>query len=164
LFVARPSGGDSSSTLIAVDRLSGSVSTIQSDSIRHTFYSNALSEVKAHPISGIGFQALRASHNLYLELWQSGGVFALLSLCILVGGALSLALRLIRHAPAEAGMENFTAALLASMITWLVCALAQPAVYDRYLYIPIGLLLGLAGATGSGASSLNRPGIGERQP
>jgi hypothetical protein len=142
LFFAR-SGDGGGTTLIAIDRLAGSTATIQSDTLRQTFYSTALGEVRAHPLSGIGFQALRASHNLYLEFLQSGGVFALLSFVIFAIGTLGLGIRLSRRSDLDAEVEHLAAALVASTCAWLVCAIAQPAVYDRFLYLPVGLLFGL---------------------
>jgi hypothetical protein len=40
-------------------------------------------------------------------------------------------------------MDGLAAALIASIAIWLIAGLAQNLIYDRYLYLPIGLLLGL---------------------
>jgi hypothetical protein len=43
-----------------------------------------------------------------------------------------------------AALRPLVAGLAASIVVWLINGVAGNQLYDRYLYVPIGLLLGLS--------------------
>jgi O-antigen ligase len=76
-------------------------------------------------------------HNLYLLLWTEGGLFALLawlgfSIIALLVALLSVTDRYIR------------ATIIATVVTFLVVAMANAHMYARYWFAPLVLSLGLA--------------------
>jgi O-antigen ligase len=123
--------------LPGIDRLSGRGAAAQSDVAREAIYGHVIHEVEQRPIVGHGFEYLKGSHNIYLQVLHSGGVIALLGLITLVVGVIATGLRV-----SSRSQQPIVRALLASSLVWLaVDGLFEPAIFDRYLYVPIGLLL-----------------------
>lgn len=124
-------------SLPGVDRLSGSGGVAQSDEVRKAIYSRVISEIEERPLVGHGFEYLRGSHNIYLQVLHSGGVIALAAMLTLVVGVVVTGLRV-----AARSRRPLVRALLVSALVWLgVDGMFEPAIFDRYLYVPIGLLL-----------------------
>ena len=137
-----------SHVLIAVHRLTGSdPSSAPSDSVRRADLKMGFSEFRAHPLTGNGFAVVRDAHDMYLQLVDAGGILALPAFLIFAGGVCSMGLRLRRDRKLSRASQNLAAAFTASMTVWLACGIVSNEVYDRYLYLPAGLLLGLLFAT-----------------
>jgi hypothetical protein len=130
--------------LIAVHRLSGSdPSSSQSDSARSALIHQAVTQFRDHPLTGAGFAGVRTAHDIYLQLLAAGGVLALPAFLLFTAGVLVLGLRLRRAAAFSPATQNLAAACTASMVVWLAGGVFGNEIYDRYLYLPAGLLLGL---------------------
>jgi O-antigen ligase len=129
--------------LVAVHRLDGSDSVSQSDAERSALLHHAFSQFRAHPLTGAGFAVVRNAHDIYLQLLAAGGVLALISFLLFAGGILSLGVRLRRAKALPPATQHLAAACTASMTVWLVCGILANQIFDRYLYLPAGLLLGL---------------------
>jgi len=130
----------------AVERLLGSTSeeVAPATEARTTIYPAILGEVVERPIIGHGFQYIRGSHNIYLQLLHSGGIVALTGFLLFAVGSTVSGLRLARDDTVPADLRSLSRALVASMAVWLgVVGLVAPAIFDRFLYVPAGLTLAI---------------------
>src|SRR5262249_21127462 len=65
----------------AVDRLLGNdPNTAQSDEQRAEFRDDALTQIRAHPITGVGFEVAQTGHNIYLQVVAAAGVLGALGM------------------------------------------------------------------------------------
>jgi hypothetical protein len=129
---------------VVVHRLTGSdPSAASSDSVRQAALKRGLSEFRAHPLTGNGYAVVRDAHDMYLQVVDAGGILALPAFLVFAGGVVLVGVRLRRERELPAVSQNLAAALTASMLVWLSCGIVSNEVYDRYLYVPAGLLLGL---------------------
>ncbi|MGA3056500.1 MAG: methyltransferase domain-containing protein [Candidatus Limnocylindrales bacterium] len=129
---------------VATDRLVGLQPTTESNSIRVADYTQAVASISSNPLVGTGFSSVRIAHNIYLQVLEAGGVLGITAFAIFGIGFLYLGLRLCRDMRLPAEMEAFAAAATASMLTWFAGGLVGNQIYDRYLYVPCGLLVGIA--------------------
>jgi O-antigen/teichoic acid export membrane protein len=137
-----------SHALVSVHRLTGGDPTASmSDADRSKKLRRAVKDIEAHPMTGTGFAAVRDAHDIYLQLLQAGGVLALPPFLLFAGGILAMGLRLRRAPSLSPPTQNLAAALTASMGVWLLSGLLSNLVYDRFLYLPAGLLFGFWFAT-----------------
>lgn len=125
------------------ERLRGDAGAQESDAGRRTAFEEAQETFRSKPIFGDGFEKVRSAHDIYLQLLQAGGLVALVAFGLFAVGALRLGRELRRGAGSS---HELVGALMAAMSVWLVVGLFQNAIYDRYLYLPVGLLLGIGAA------------------
>ena len=92
-----------------------------------------LKDIRDYPLTGVGFG--RHAHSLYLEILQGAGVLCLAGFLWFATRMFATARRL-RH-------NELASAAGASLLTWLVTGILHPGLYDRYLYVPAGILLGI---------------------
>ena len=130
------------SPFVAIERLADPA-TASSDTGRLEYYSAALADFARRPFTGIGFDLVRTAHDIYFQLLQAGGILALASFLVFSAGSLRLGMKLTRDQALSRDMQNLAAALTASLLVWLVAGLVQNLIYDRFLYLPVGLLVGL---------------------
>ncbi len=100
--------------------------------------------VEERPILGYGFENLRGTHDVYLQLLQAGGLLALLSFLLFAAGTLTVGVRCGRSAHLPRDLRALARGLTASIAVWLLAVLVLNIFLDRFLYVPIGLLLGVA--------------------
>lgn len=100
----------------------------RTDSVR-----TALNDFKAHPLTGVGFGG--NAHSLYVQIVQGAGLLALAGFIWFAQRTLRVARSMRAHPLAMAAG--------ASMATWLITGLVHPGLYERYLYIPAGIILGV---------------------
>lgn len=129
------------------DRLGGNAGTQLSNAGRVMAFENAKHAFLANPVIGEGFQSARTAHDIYLQLLQAGGLVAFVSFAVFAMSSLRLGQNLRRATRLDSSQRELAGALIASVSVWLVAGLSQNAIYDRYLYVPFGLLLGMAGAS-----------------
>ena len=130
---------------VTIERLRGGAGAGLSDEQRRQTLKESLEEALAHPIVGAGFAEVRTAHNIYIQLLQAGGLLAL-------AGFASFAAAIIRRArwlahPARGSprwLTSLASGCGASVSVWLLFGMVGNAVYDRYLYIPVGMTLALA--------------------
>jgi O-antigen ligase len=109
-----------------------------SDKTRETIYPKVWSEIEHRPIVGHGFEYLRGSHNIYLEVLHAGGAIGLVALLLLLFGVFKVGLSRV---PSTAS-NGLIRALFASALSWLaVIGLTETGIFDRYHYVPIALLV-----------------------
>lgn len=129
---------------VAIDRLGGGRGATLSDAARKQTLRQSLGDAGDHLIVGGGFAVVRTAHNIYLQLLQAGGILAL-------AGFLAYAAAILRRARWLAltahGSPPWLAALAAaagaSICVWLLYGMVGNTIYDRYLYIPVGITLAL---------------------
>jgi O-antigen ligase len=129
---------------VAFDRLSGGSGAVQSDAQRRVLLEDSLGEAVANPLVGTGFSDVRTAHNIYLQLLQAGGLLAL-------AGFLAFAVSVVRRARWLAmrgrglppSLMSLAAGSGASVCVWLLFGMVGNAVFDRYLYLPVGVVLAL---------------------
>lgn len=138
--------GVSASSLSVIQRLLGgntlaSSSANTSDTARLSHYSEALQAFYKRPLTGYGFEGLRGAHNIILELLSSGGPLALVGYFVVIGGVLSAA-RVV-HARIPANVNIDILGIVGAIVVFLVVSMVDNASLDRFVYLPIGIMLGL---------------------
>lgn len=127
---------------VAFERLGGGAT--QSNVERRQTLQESIEQAGDSLLVGDGFAVVRTAHNLYIQLLQAGGVLAL-------AGFLAFAISIVRRArwlalpshDSPPWLMGLAAASGASFCVWLLFGMVGNAVYDRYLYVPVGLALAL---------------------
>lgn len=128
-----------------VDRLAqGNRSAAASDTTRIEAYSETFHAVIERPVVGYGFEVIRGGHNLYLELAHAGGIIALAAFLCFAWGLLRTGLRLSHDKRLPLPRRADAMGLTGAIVAWLTLSFVQNSVFDRFLYIPAGLLIALA--------------------
>lgn len=128
--------GDS---LVVAQRFTGADLTAQqSDSLRQQIRDQVLQAITERPIAGSGFAVIRDAHNIWLQILHAGGVIGLAGFIVFAVGTVRLGGRL--RLP-DVANRDLAGALSAATLTWLVAGVLQNQISDRYLYVPLGLLL-----------------------
>ncbi|MEA3412034.1 MAG: O-antigen ligase family protein [Pseudomonadota bacterium] len=140
LFVLEPSMV--SKVAMSWHRLTGSVSIGQSDILRVEIFKRSFHEIAGSPVLGNGFSSVRDAHNIFVQVLQAGGLVALAGMCLYVIGYISTVMSLARGLVDER-WSMIAKAIAASVFVWLVSGLVQNAIYDRYIYLPIGFTFSL---------------------
>lgn len=160
--VAASQGPAFASSLSAVQRFMGGTglaaqSAQISDSSRFGSIAESLALFMQRPLTGWGYEAIRGAHNTWLQLASSGGLLALAGWGVIVFGALALGWKMRSTLPELASRDAL--GLCASLVVFLAAGLSMNAVLDRFLYVPVGLILALRFGTSAHA---RRPGSGKR--
>jgi O-antigen ligase len=121
---------------------SSSTSTTFSDDQRTLEAQVAYAQIKARPIEGVGFSVIGNAHDLYLELLDAGGVIALGSFLVFVGGLGVSARRSVRG---PLGDEAIVCSI--AVVAWLANGVFDNQLADKYLYVVPGLLWAIARTT-----------------
>jgi O-antigen ligase len=132
----------------ALERLVGGADpygyVAQSTEERAQIYPAVWHEILQRPLVGHGFEYVRGAHNIYLQLLHAGGLIALTAFFIFAVGITVRGLRLAGTAAIPADLRSLATASVASLGVWLaVGGLVGTAIFDRFLYIPAGLILAL---------------------
>jgi O-antigen ligase len=130
--------------IVTGQRFTGQAAGTQtSNDYRTHAYAAAFRAIVRNPAMGQGFQQARDAHDIYLQLLQVGGIAAFASFLAFASGAIVTARRIIASHHTPASFATLAGGLGASIVVWLITGLAQNELYDRYLYIPVGLLLAM---------------------
>ena len=120
-------------------RLTGGQSAAGSDAQRSQDAQLALVQIAARPLEGVGFSVIQDAHDIYLQLLAAGGVIAMASFLIYLGGLAGAA----RRAWATGARDEVVAASV-TITMWLVNGAFDNQLADKYLYVIPGVLLGLS--------------------
>ena len=113
-------------------------------------YELAWERIREQPLIGIGLDEASAGealegghlvHNLILSQWFSAGILGLVGVVLLVGGALLNGCRTVQRSSPD--QRPLTAALLASLVAFLVFAMGEPILFVRYGWFPVAMLVAL---------------------
>ena len=80
---------------------------------------------------------MKVANNLALQSLQSGGLLTALGLAVYLFGAIVRGLRTSRVS------DGLGTALGLSLLAWLVDGMFQNIIYDRFLFLPVALVLAL---------------------
>jgi len=128
------------------------------DPRRVVLYEEVWQAIQARPLLGYGFENLRGTHNPYLQLLQAGGLLALFSFLLFAAGTLTVGVRCGQIADLPPDLRALARGLTTSIAVWLIAVLVLNIFLDRFLYVPVGLLLGIAGLV------LRDQALGDRAP
>jgi len=147
--------------LEGISRLSGGGDSGLANGQRSSQFSESLHLALGHPVTGIGYQVVADAHSLPLQFWETAGFLGIMALIIYAWGTFHTAWRLYRDpAGLPRGSPQFIGALSISFAVWLLAGLGQNEIADRYIFVPVGLLLGLGIAANEGRKRLNDNGAG----
>jgi O-antigen ligase len=127
---------------VTVERLGGGAGAPQSNEARILALRESITQALDNPLVGDGYSVVRTANNIYLQVFQAGGILAL-------AGFLTFAVSIVRRArwlalPSHGSppwLTGLAAGSGASACVWLVYGMVGNAVYDRYLYVPVGVAL-----------------------
>ncbi|MHA3702219.1 O-antigen ligase family protein [Jatrophihabitans sp. YIM 134969] len=127
---------DAVSQLLTSVRLSNGAGVDASDQVRATLGAQGTADFRHSPFFGIGMQVGLDAHNIYRQLLAAGGIILFGCFVAFAVGALRCALRLGQRYPLA-----FAAA--ASISAWLLFGMVENLLTDRFLYVPVGILVAL---------------------
>jgi O-antigen ligase len=139
--------------LVGFDRLSGGGDATQATGQRSDQLHDSLNIALDHPVTGVGFTVVADAHTLPVQFWETAGFLGIIAMVLFVTGVVTTGLRLRRdkRLPARDG-PLLAGTLTISFAVWFISGLLQNQIADRYIYVPVGLLLGLGvAARASGA-------------
>ena len=102
----------------------------------------ALAQIGARPIQGVGFSVITDAHVIYLQVLAAGGVIAMASFLVFLGGLAGSARRAW-----SSPWHDAVAAASVTLGVWLVNGFFDNQVADKYLYVVPGILIALARLT-----------------
>jgi hypothetical protein len=138
------------------DRLSGGGTAPGANSQRIDQFFESVDIALDYPVTGVGFQVIADAHSLPVQFWEAAGFLGLISIIIYLAGVFGTGFRLMRDRHLPPGIADFAGALTVSVAVWLISGLFQNQVADRYIYVPVGLLLGLTVAARAWRSQQGR--------
>ena len=116
--------------------------------IRLEGYREAWERIHEQPLIGVGWDEKSIDavlgtdhgvHNIILSPWMSGGVLGLLGVVLVLYGAFTCGLDTLRLAAARD--RSLLAALLASVLCFIVFAMGEPILFVRYGWFATALLV-----------------------
>jgi O-antigen ligase len=142
--------------LEGIDRLSGGGDSSQATGQRTDQFHESLTIALDHPVTGIGFQVVADAHSLPLQFWETAGFLGIVAIVLYSAGVFRTGWRLYREQGLPRGSPQLAGALTISFAVWLIAGLLQNEIADRYIYVPVGLLLGLGLVAKAGGSEPHR--------
>lgn len=128
----------------ALERLSGSTDSEYANEQRFELIEDGLDVALDHPFTGVGFARILDSHSVPVQVLQSGGVLALSALLLWALGFLRLGASLSRNPRVPTANAQLSAAMLAGLAGWFLPGILAPQIVERFIFVPAGILLGLA--------------------
>jgi hypothetical protein len=129
----------------------GDPSAAGSDAQRSQDAHLAIAQIRARPLEGVGFSVIQDAHDIYLQVLAAGGIVAMASFLVYLGGLA----RAARRAWVRAPRDEVVAALV-TISMWLVNGVFDNQLADKYLYVIPGVLLGLSRLAAADAVSSDR--------
>jgi O-antigen ligase len=96
----------------------------------------AFRTIEARPLTGVGFSAAKAAHNVYVQVWAAAGVLGILGIVGLVVSVARMAWRIPRE-------SLLLASMLSSYVGYLVAAAYSTVFWDRYLWLHLAITVAL---------------------
>lgn len=126
--------GGALSRVLGYDSTSG-----DSDEDRLVRYSSAVEMFYQSPFWGGGLSQVRYAHNIYLQVIHAAGLIGAIGLLLMFGGMLLFSVRGFFSAKTSFESDAYFSILL-SLLAWMLVGMVQNPLYDRFLYVPVGLL------------------------
>jgi hypothetical protein len=128
----------------SVGRLVGTQSSRESDSDRLVVLRETFERGADSPIFGTGFDLALQGHNIYLQLWSSAGLLGIAGLVAVVAGLGRVLLGAARAEHGDPAARILAVGVLGGGIGYLVASIFQNILWDRYLWVYLGLGLSSA--------------------
>jgi hypothetical protein len=141
--------------LVGLDRLGGGGSALLADAARSEQLKQSLDIALNHPATGVGFQTILDAHSVPVQFWEAGGILGVLAFILYITGVFGTGWRLLRDRRLPTGIPELAGVLTISFAAWPIGGLYTQMLGDRYIYIPVGLLLGLQLASATPRSELS---------
>jgi O-antigen/teichoic acid export membrane protein len=110
-----------------------------SNAVRVSTLSQNVTEYLGKPVTGVGFSHATAAHDVYLQLLVAGGPIALAGFLAFFWSLTRRSTTLMRNLP-RSSYRTSIAGLTAGMLGYLVYSLFQNTLWERYLWLYLGLL------------------------
>lgn len=136
-------GANTDCTAGAWERLFGGNGTDYSDQVRQSLLEEAKTQLESSPVIGVGYHAIRLSHNILLQLLVSGGALGLGAFLLYLGTVVSWIKRLQPPEALLLRLHYLVPTLYAGFASWVANGMFQPDTVSRNYYMPVGLLLAL---------------------
>jgi O-antigen ligase len=112
-------------------------------------YREAWLQIQANPVIGVGLDegssqrvlGPKTVHNFLINPWFSAGIFGLLGILAIIAGAFAAGSKAVRLSPPSG--RPLAAALLASLVVFVVFAMGEPIIFVRYGWFAAALLITL---------------------
>jgi len=132
------SGSNAVARLLGLDGLGAAAS----DAERWLLIETALDRLEISPLIGSGFESALEAHNVYLQVWTGAGLLGFAGVALLVGTALHRyrEARGIARNDRDA-MVTLALGLACGWLGYLVVALFQNPLWDRYVWMPVALIV-----------------------
>ena len=120
--------------------------------LRVSGYKSAIRSIEHQPLVGIGFTvdgqvtafSDDAVHNMFVRSWYEGGVVTFVGLLMIFAAMFAVfRRRLLDHRNDGGPIAPLTAALLGSMMAYLVAAMSAPILFARIGWVVVALLIPL---------------------
>jgi O-antigen ligase len=143
----------------SVARLRGGSGSVVSNSERTELLHETMDLIWERGVLGYGYQLARVAHDVVLQFLVSGGALGLAGYLVIVIGAIVLARRLAddRELPGDARV--LAGALGASIVVLVAAGLVQNTTIDRFVYMPLGLVVGLGLARSREQTAMEPSGV-----
>jgi O-antigen ligase len=130
----------------AVSRLLGDESSAESDIAREQLREGAFVQIRENPVIGGGFESAREAHSIYLQLWAAAGMLGL----IFIVGVGIVVIKVL--AESRRTGDILCIGLASSYLGYLAAGFVVNSLWDRYLWLQLALVLGLAATHGPPAA------------
>ena len=141
-IIAPPDSGVGKLVPSSLSRLSPSENTTEiSDTERGSRLDDSIGFIKERPVLGYGFQWVESSHNTVLQLLMAGGILALAGFFLVLIGYLKIGFGL-RNGLSDT-RRDLSVAVTISLLIYVISGLVVNHIFERYLYIPAGLILAI---------------------
>ena len=115
----------------------GSSGSNESDRAREALRTQGLSDFWHRPLWGNGYNYLTRAHETHVQILASAGVLGAIAYVLYFGSALKGGWDIRREYP------DLGTAVWISTGVWLILGFMENQIADRYLYVPIGILVAL---------------------
>jgi O-antigen ligase len=150
--------------LEGINRLSGGGDSTLANGQRSDQFHESLEIALDHPVTGVGFTVVADAHSLPLQVWETAGFLGILALVLYSAGVFRTGWRLYREQGLPRGSPQLAGVLMISFAVWLIAGLLQNEIADRFIYVPVGLLLGLGLAAKAMGSEPDRSEPAAEEP
>lgn len=130
--------------------------------LRLQTFDEAWQWIRASPVFGVGFDSASATssgvglvHNVLIATWFQGGVFALVGIALVLVAAAGTARNAWVMAESSES-RRLAAALFAAVGSALTFSMANPILFQRYVWVPVFLAVALVGHQARGRVVANR--------
>jgi O-antigen ligase len=119
----------------ALLRVIGGGTADEADAGRAYHYARGWARIQESPILGTGFANARDGHSLYLQMWDSAGLFGVAAAILLVAATI------VGWVLARRTRDVFAIGMWSSYGGYLVAAVASNQMWDRYLWLTAALAM-----------------------